>query len=109
MGDSDHGKRQICPDDGRLGPGGRDVDAASAGEVKEERVRPGSFPKTVCRPAGWCGVGAMSDKPVDPKIKWTVTEGILHGSEPRGTWLISRRQYGDFILKIRLQVGYAWQ
>jgi len=52
-------------------------------------------------------VRAWSDvnKPVDPSVKWVVKDGILHGSEPRGTWLMSRRQYGDFILKFDFKLG----
>jgi hypothetical protein len=44
-------------------------------------------------------------KPVDPNIKWVVKDGVLHGSEPRGTWLVSKRQYGDFILKYDFKLG----
>lgn len=57
-------------------------------------------------PEGWL-VRHWADisKPVDPQIQWTVKEGILHGSEPRGTWLISKRQYGDFILKFDFKLG----
>jgi len=57
-------------------------------------------------PEGWL-VRSWSDvaRPVDPKVKWRVVDGILHGSEPRGTWLISQRQYGDFILKFDFKLG----
>jgi len=50
-------------------------------------------------PEGWL-VRNWSDvsKPVGPTVKWTVNNGILNGST-RGTWLISKRQYGDFVLK----------
>jgi len=63
------------------------------------------FPKDGV-PDGWL-VRSWSDisKPVDPNIKWHVKNGILHGSEPRGTWLISKRQYGDFILKFDFKLG----
>jgi hypothetical protein len=63
------------------------------------------FPKDGV-PDGWL-VRHWADisKPVDPKIQWTVQEGVLHGSEPRGTWLISKRQYGDFILKFDFKLG----
>jgi hypothetical protein len=63
------------------------------------------FPKDGV-PEGWL-VRSWSDvnKPVDPKVKWTVQEGILHGSEPRGTWLISERQYDDFVLKFDFKLG----
>ena len=63
------------------------------------------FPKDGV-PDGWL-VRSWSDisKPVDPNVKWHVKDGILHGSEPRGTWLISKRQYGDFILKFDFKLG----
>ena len=63
------------------------------------------FPKDGV-PDEWL-VRSWSDisKPVDPNIKWYVKDGILHGSEPRGTWLISKRQYGDFILKFDFKLG----
>ena len=63
------------------------------------------FPKDGV-PDGWL-VRSWSDvnKPVDPEIKWHVKDGILHGSEPRGTWLISQRTYGDFILKFEFKLG----
>ncbi len=41
----------------------------------------------------------------DPGVAWTVKDGVLHGSEPRGTWLVSEKQYGDFILKFEFKLG----
>lgn len=57
-------------------------------------------------PRGWL-VRAWSDvnQPVDPCTVWTVRDGILHGSSPRGTWLLSERQYGDFTLKFEFKLG----
>jgi hypothetical protein len=57
-------------------------------------------------PKDWM-VRTWSDvsKPADPNVKWVVKDGILHGSEPRGTWLISKRRYGDFILKYDFKLG----
>ena len=74
-------------------------------EKNEEEGFVRLFPKDGV-PDGWL-VRSWSDvsKPVDPKIKWTVKDGILHGSEPRGTWLISKRQYGDFVLKFDFKLG----
>jgi hypothetical protein len=43
-------------------------------------------------------------KPPGTETRWTVKEGILHGSA-RGTWLISKRKYGDFILKFDFKLG----
>jgi hypothetical protein len=34
-----------------------------------------------------------------------VKDGILHGSEPRGTWLISKREYRDFELVFEFKLG----
>ena len=70
---------------------------AAANEPKEEGfVR--LFPKDGV-PEGWL-VRTWSDvsKPVEPSAKWIVKDGILNGST-RGTWLISKRQYSNFILK----------
>jgi len=56
------------------------------------------FPKDGV-PEGWL-VRTWSDVniPAEPSVKWTVKDGILNGSA-RGTWLISKQQYSDFILK----------
>src|SRR4051812_47053991 len=52
-------------------------------------------------PKGW-SVRAWDDvsKPGPEGAKWTVDkDGVLHGSEPRGTWLVSDKEYGDFVLE----------
>lgn len=36
---------------------------------------------------------------------WKVTDGVLHGSEPRGTWLVSQKEYSDFTLKFEFKLG----
>ncbi len=36
---------------------------------------------------------------------WKVIEGVLHGSEPRGTWLVSEKNYSDFILRFDWKLG----
>lgn len=36
---------------------------------------------------------------------WKVIDGVLHGSEPRGTWLVSKRLYSDFVLKFEFKLG----
>ena len=36
---------------------------------------------------------------------WQVKDGILHGSEPRGTWLVSEREYGDFVIEFEFLLG----
>jgi hypothetical protein len=45
------------------------------------------------------------NKPADPRTVWVVKDGILHGGEPRGSWLLSKQQYGDFILKFDFKLG----
>jgi hypothetical protein len=37
--------------------------------------------------------------------QWKVAKGVLHGSTPRGTWLVSDRQYGDFALEFEFKLG----
>jgi Domain of Unknown Function (DUF1080) len=41
----------------------------------------------------------------DPGVVWKVEKGVLHGSEPRGTWLISEKEYGDFVLEFEWKLG----
>ena len=37
--------------------------------------------------------------------QWTVDDqGILHGSDPRGTWLISDKEYADFHLELEFKL-----
>ncbi|HYG36082.1 MAG TPA: DUF1080 domain-containing protein [Clostridia bacterium] len=43
--------------------------------------------------------------PADPGVVWKVEKGVLHGSEPRGTWLVSEAEYGDFILEFEWKLG----
>ncbi len=57
-------------------------------------------------PKGWV-VRAWNDlkQPAQPGVVWTVKEGVLHGSDPRGTWLISETEYGDFVLEFEWKLG----
>ena len=50
-------------------------------------------------PKGWV-VRPWNDlkAPADPGVQWQVIDGVLNGSEPRGTWLVSEVEYGDFVL-----------
>ncbi len=77
--------------------------AASENDGEEGFVR--LFPRDGV-PEGWL-VRDWADisESVDPNVKWVVQDGILNGGEPRGTWLISQRQYGDFILKYDFKLG----
>jgi len=57
-------------------------------------------------PKGWT-VRQWNDvsKPADDGAVWKVENGVLHGSEPRGTWLMSEKEYGDFILQFEFKLG----
>jgi hypothetical protein len=58
-------------------------------------------------PKGWTA-RAWEDvsKPGPEGAKWKVDEqGVLHGSEPRGTWLVSDKEYGDFVLEFDWKLG----
>src|ERR1043165_7329681 len=57
-------------------------------------------------PKGW-KVREWSDvsKPVDPTTQWKVIDGVLHGSDPRGTWLVSDKLYSDFELEFEWKLG----
>ena len=79
--------------------------AALGGEAEQEEGFVRLFPHDGV-PKGWL-VRSWSDvnQPVDPCTVWTVKEGILHGSSPRGTWLMSERVYSDFTLKFEFKLG----
>ncbi len=57
-------------------------------------------------PKGW-SVRQWDDlkKPAEAGVVWKVEGGILHGSEPRGTWLMSEKEYGDFVLEFEWKLG----
>ena len=57
-------------------------------------------------PEGWVvrAWNDVKDPPAQP-TKWTVENGILQGGEPRGSWLISEKEYGDFILEFEFKLG----
>jgi hypothetical protein len=63
------------------------------------------FPKDGV-PEGWL-VRAWDDlgKPADLGVVWQVKDGVLHGSEPRGTWLVSEKEYADFVLEFDWKLG----
>jgi len=57
-------------------------------------------------PEGWL-VRDWADvaNPPQEGAAWEVRDGILHGSTPRGTWLISEKEYADFILEYDFKLG----
>jgi len=63
------------------------------------------FPKDGV-PEGWT-VRAWNDvsQPGPTGAVWRVQNGILHGGEPRGSWLMSEQEYGDFILEFEFKLG----
>lgn len=63
------------------------------------------FPKDGI-PVGWT-VRAWNDvrNPAEGRPVWKVENGILHGGEPRGSWLLSEKEYGDFELEFEFKLG----
>jgi hypothetical protein len=57
-------------------------------------------------PDGWA-VRVWNDvsKPPPEGAVWKVQDGVLHGSDPRGTWLVSEREFGDFVLEFEWKLG----
>jgi len=57
-------------------------------------------------PKGWV-VRAWNDvkNPAPDNPVWKVEKGVLHGGEPRGSWLLSEKEYGDFILEYEFKLG----
>jgi hypothetical protein len=55
---------------------------------------------------GW-SVRTWNDlsQPADEGVEWIVRDGILQGSLQRGTWLVSEREYDDFVLKFEFKLG----
>ncbi len=56
-------------------------------------------------PKGWI-VTEWSDlaKPAPKDVQWKIKDGILYGGEKRGTWLISEKEYTDFILEFDIKL-----
>src|SRR5262245_35480772 len=56
-------------------------------------------------PKGWV-VTEWRDlaKPAPKDVHWTVKDGILSGGKQRGTWLISEKEYSDFILEFEIKL-----
>jgi hypothetical protein len=63
------------------------------------------FPKDGV-PEGW-RVTTWNDlsKPHEQDVKWTVKDGVLTSGAPRGTWLVSEKEYSDFVLQFEFKLG----
>lgn len=57
-------------------------------------------------PAGW-RIGAWNDvsKPGPSNTVWRVKNGVLQPEGDRGSWLMSEKEYGDFILEYEFKLG----
>jgi hypothetical protein len=57
-------------------------------------------------PKGWV-VRAWNDvrNPAEGNPVWKVEKGVLHGGEPRGSWLLSEKEYSDFVLEFEFKLG----
>jgi hypothetical protein len=57
-------------------------------------------------PKGW-SVRQWNDisKDAGSEDSWVVRDGVLHGGEPRGTWLVSEREYENFELEFEFKLG----
>jgi len=57
-------------------------------------------------PKGWT-VREWNDlaKEAGPDAAWTVKDGVLHSGKRRGTWLVSEKEYKDFILEFEIKLG----
>jgi hypothetical protein len=56
-------------------------------------------------PKGW-GVREWNDlaKPAGEGTAWTVEDGVLKPGRKRGTWLVSEKEYGDFVLEFEIKL-----
>ena len=63
------------------------------------------FPKDG-KPEGWV-IRDWADvsKPAPAGAEWTVKDGVLTGSGARGCWLISEKEFGDFVLEYEFKLG----
>lgn len=57
-------------------------------------------------PTGWV-IRNWEDikNPVAESVTWKVENGVLHGSAERGNWLMSEKEYADFILEFEWKLG----
>src|SRR5947207_2244271 len=56
-------------------------------------------------PKGW-SARAWNDVSKPAKdVVWRVKDGVLTGGEPRGSWLVSDKEYSDFVLEFEFKLG----
>jgi hypothetical protein len=81
------------------------VFVAANGLLAAEREFVPLFPEDGV-PKGWV-VRAWDDvrNPATDSPVWKVERGVLHGGEPRGSWLLSEKEYGDFELEFEFKLG----
>ncbi len=72
---------------------------ARAGDVVSPFAKDGKPEGWLVR--SWANVGELPDSPSE----WRVKDGVLQGSDPRGTWLVSEKEYGDFTLEFEWKLG----
>lgn len=58
-------------------------------------------------PVGWVvrHWADVKNPAVPPDTKWEVKNGVLLGGVPRGSWLLSEKEYGDFELEFDFKLG----
>lgn len=55
-------------------------------------------------PKGWL-VREWNDLAKPAKgVNWVVKDGVLQASQQRGTWLVSEKEYGDFVLEFEFKL-----
>ena len=69
-------------------PSQKVIDAAKP--LFEKEGHPDGWHETI-----WSDVG----EPGPEGALWSFKDGVLHGSNPRGTWLVSDKEYGDFYIE----------
>lgn len=76
---------------------------AAAADPKEDGFAP-LFPKDGV-PEGW-SVREWNDvaKKVPAGNEWAAKDGVMKSGEKRGTWLISEKEYADFVLEFEIQL-----
>jgi len=77
--------------------------AAWAGWAAEDKGFVPLFPADGT-PKSWV-VRTWNDVSKEAKGDWKVQNGMLIGGLPRGNWLMSEKEYGDFILEYEFKLG----